>query len=113
MSILAARLVEAMADRNVDQSELARRLGVTQGAISKILLGKTARSRLIPRIAAELGVSIAWLAGEEDLSWAGASISHEDREWLELLHRLPPSYRAGLIQLGRIIAEGAQVGGSV
>jgi phage repressor protein C with HTH and peptisase S24 domain len=52
--------------RGIDQSSLARRLGVTQGAISKILLGRTANSRLVPRIAVQLGVPLPWLLGETD-----------------------------------------------
>ncbi|QCB44296.1 XRE family transcriptional regulator [Sphingomonas sp. PAMC26645] len=47
-----------------DQSSLARAIGITQGAISKILQGKTANSRHLPRIAHYLGSSLPWLLGE-------------------------------------------------
>lgn len=49
-----------------DQSSLARAIGITQGAISKILQGKTANSRHLPRIALHLGVSLPWLLGATD-----------------------------------------------
>jgi transcriptional regulator with XRE-family HTH domain len=49
-----------------DQSSLARSIGITQGAISKILQGKTANSRHLPRIAFHLGVPLDWLLGEID-----------------------------------------------
>ena len=52
--------------KGMDQSDLAVAIGATQGTISKILLGKTANSRLLPRIAALLGVELAWLLGMSD-----------------------------------------------
>jgi transcriptional regulator with XRE-family HTH domain len=66
VNVTATRLAEAMKDLDYDQSKLARGIGVTQGAISKILLGKTANSRHLPRISAHLGVDLAWLLGETD-----------------------------------------------
>lgn len=65
MSTTAERLRQAMAEAGMDQSAVARHIGVTQGAISLILLGKTTRSRYLPEIAQLLGVSLAWLRGED------------------------------------------------
>lgn len=68
-----ARLQEAMDDAGIDQPELARRIGCTQGAISQIVLGKTQRSRFLPDIAEQLGVSLHWLRGtSQDRSPASA-----------------------------------------
>ena len=64
--MLAARLREAMAAKNVDQTQLAEAAGCTQGAISQILLGNTRRSRFLPDIARALGVSLDWLRGAAD-----------------------------------------------
>jgi len=50
----------------MSQSGLARAVGATQGSISLILLGKTTNSRLLPKIATFLGVSLAWLLGMAD-----------------------------------------------
>jgi len=63
---VAERLSEAMAAQRVSQSALARAVGATQGSISLILLGKTTNSRLLPKIATFLGVSLAWLLGMAD-----------------------------------------------
>lgn len=62
----ADRLSEAMRRRGVSQSALARRIGTTQGAISLILRGKTANSRLLPKIALQLNVPLPWLMGVTD-----------------------------------------------
>lgn len=96
-----------MHDRGIDQSALARELGVTQGAISKIVLGKTANSRLLPRIATHLGVSLAWLLGIEDDPEADLPdewLSAEEREWIDLLRSLKPKDRQAVIQLTRSLA---------
>ena len=66
MAQTSERLSEAMRMRGLDQSALARDLGVTQGAISKIVLGKTSNSRLMPRIATLLRVPLPWLLGMSD-----------------------------------------------
>lgn len=66
MVTVAERLSEAMTARRVSQSALARAVGATQGSISLILLGKTTNSRLLPKIAMFLGVSLAWLLGMAD-----------------------------------------------
>ncbi|TZG24892.1 S24 family peptidase [Sphingomonas montanisoli] len=62
-SITVRRLKQAMEDAGLDQPALAAAAGCTQGAISQILLGKTARSRFLPDIAQVLGVSVDWLRG--------------------------------------------------
>lgn len=66
MGVTADRLAEAMRVRGVDQSALAEAIGATQGAISKILQGHTANSRLIPKIAVHLGYPLGWLLGASD-----------------------------------------------
>lgn len=60
------RAEAAMLAADVSQSEMARRLGVTQGAVQQIASGETKNSRLLPDIARELGVSLDWLKGITD-----------------------------------------------
>ncbi|PJI89053.1 XRE family transcriptional regulator [Sphingomonas koreensis] len=48
------------------QDDLASAVGATQGAISMILNGVTRQSRLLPRIAENLGVNLGWLVGTTD-----------------------------------------------
>lgn len=66
MSVTGRRLKEAMDGRGLDQSGLARKIGVSQATINRIILGKTANSRLLPKIAMALGVSLAWLLDMSD-----------------------------------------------
>lgn len=64
VSTLAERLASVMRDRGVGQSELARRVGVQQGTISKIITGQTTNSRYLLRIARELRTTPAYLDGD-------------------------------------------------
>lgn len=61
------RLRAAMAARSVDQSELARRLGITSQAVNQWLAGETApKGKRLARVADELGVSLDWLLAGRD-----------------------------------------------
>lgn len=55
-----------MTERGLSQSELARRVGVSQATIYKLLTGETYGSKHLHRIARELGTTPAYLAGETD-----------------------------------------------
>jgi phage repressor protein C with HTH and peptisase S24 domain len=66
MPVTAERLEKAMESRGYDQSGLARAIGVSQATINRIVQGKTANSRLMPRIATKLGVPLPWLLGMSD-----------------------------------------------
>lgn len=59
------RLAIAMADAGLDQSQLARAVGCTPGAINQIVNGLSRRSKFRPEIAETLGVSLRWLIGED------------------------------------------------
>lgn len=60
------RLEELMRELNLSQSELARRVGVSQATVWKLLNEPIQGSRHLHKIAAELGVSPAYLMGEID-----------------------------------------------
>lgn len=64
--ITADRLRLAMDEAGIDQPELARLAGCTQGAISQILLGNTRRSRFLPAVAEAVGVDVNWLLGKTE-----------------------------------------------
>lgn len=64
MSIVPQRLAEVMKAKGIGQSDLARRVGVQQGTISKIINGSTSNSRYLLHIARELETTPAYLEGE-------------------------------------------------
>ena len=113
MTLTGERLKEAMVLRgyvdqrgNPDQSRLAREMGVTQGAISKVLLGKTRDSKLTPRFAVHLAVPVAWLLGKVDGREDDADlIVPEEREWIETLRDLEVEDRRAILRLTRSLAE--------
>lgn len=81
------RLSEAMARQQLSQSELARRVGVSQATISRALKGKLySTGKLVP-IAREVGVTPAFLVGESDDpgSEAAAAAPQLDAEQRELV----------------------------
>lgn len=61
-----------MERRGLSQSELARRIGVSQQNIHRLVSGKAYGSRHLHKIARELGTSPAYLAGEIDDPEEGA-----------------------------------------
>ena len=60
------RLRALLKERNLSQSELARRVGISQTAVYKLVSGQSQGSKYIHRIAQELAVSPAFLMGESD-----------------------------------------------
>lgn len=66
------RLSERMAARKLSQSELARRVGVTQATIHKLLTGANYGSTRLHLIARELETTPAYLTGETDDPDVGA-----------------------------------------
>jgi phage repressor protein C with HTH and peptisase S24 domain len=70
--ILSDRVRTLMEERGLSQSELARRIQVTQGAIAKIVGSNPGGSSHLHKIARELGTTPAYLTGEIDDPSAGA-----------------------------------------
>lgn len=102
MSLMAARLKELMENRGLSQSDLAEDLEVTQGAISKILVGKTQHSRLMPMIAAKYGVALDWLLGEVDEPDGSRSIftfTRDEELLVEHVRALDPTERKAVLTL--------------
>lgn len=110
MNPTAHRLTEVMRKRGLDQPDVAKGVGATQGAISKIITGETKNSRLIPKLATFLGVSVPWLLGQsDDPSGEGeeALLDHESREMVRQFNHLAPADRRALLQIARTMAGGA------
>lgn len=68
------RLASLMREQNVSQSELARRVGVSQQTIGKLVTGASSGSRHIGRIAEELQTTPAYLAGQVEDPKEGAML---------------------------------------
>jgi len=66
----------------MNQSDLARAIGSTQGAVQQILNGSTQRSRLLPEIARALGVSVPYLLGESDDNMPESDPAYRDESAL-------------------------------
>ena len=106
MNVTATRLAEAMRKRGWEQSDLAREIGATQGAISKIIVGKSVNSRLLPKIAIALHVALPWLLGTTDdptIDVVQQLFTPQDLDWLESLHALPKAEREAVLQLAQAL----------
>jgi phage repressor protein C with HTH and peptisase S24 domain len=72
--IVMERLAQRMRELGVSQAELARRVGISQQAIGKLVNGSSRSSPNIGRIAQELGTTPAYLAGQVDDPAEGAML---------------------------------------
>ncbi|HDR1413178.1 helix-turn-helix transcriptional regulator [Pasteurella multocida] len=61
MNKLSARLLSLMEEKGISQAELARRIGIKQPSVYKILSGETRNPTKILEIATALGVDAHWL----------------------------------------------------
>jgi len=91
--VIPERLRQRMQKLGVSQSELARRLGVTQGTIAHLVNGRTTNSVHLPAIARELDTGIAYLNGETDDPTEGAAVHMSKDDMAEAM---------GLIQIEEI-----------
>lgn len=79
------RLASLMRDQGISQSELARRVGVSQQTIGKLVTGASSGSRHIGRIAEELGTTPAYLAGQVEDPNEGAMLLPTEEVIADLL----------------------------
>ncbi|MEZ0495424.1 helix-turn-helix domain-containing protein [Sphingomonas sp. IW22] len=105
------RIRAIMAEREISQSELARRVGVSQQTIFKLTHGISQNSRFLHKVARELGTTPAYLTGETDDpdedAPAAPEMTSDEAELLQLYRALEPKDRAALAQLARTIATSA------
>jgi phage repressor protein C with HTH and peptisase S24 domain len=81
--ISGERLKQRMIEAGLSQSELARRVGISQTAINKLVLGGSGGSRHLHTIARELGTTPAYLTGETDDPSEGAVPAPTQRDIAE------------------------------
>ncbi|AUW59424.1 hypothetical protein C1T17_16350 [Sphingobium sp. SCG-1] len=83
--VISDRLQQLMVQRGLSQSELARRVGLTQQSIGKLVRGESAGSAHLHKIARILQTTAAYLAGETDDPAEGAVIPPTKEEIAEQL----------------------------
>lgn len=106
--MIGPRIESLMKAAGLSQTELARRVGVSQGTIAHLVSGRSRGSTHLHRIAAELRTTPAFLTGETDDPDPGyeptISLSSEDRELLELLQLMAAKDRSAVLQIVRSLA---------
>ena len=109
MVIVPTRLKDLMQLRAISQSELGRRVGVSQATIYKLLVGESYGTRHLHKSARELGTTPAYLTGETDDPEQGAApqpeLTHEEREFLDGVRALSASDRGHVIGLVRSLPK--------
>ena len=108
----AERLKARMIDQEVSQAGLARRVGVSQQTIARLVSGGSYGSRYLHLIARELATTPAYLTGETDDPNAEApdiSLSSEQIGWVNLLQSLPAKDRGAILHLAQTISAAGKV----
>ncbi|KKI17483.1 helix-turn-helix domain-containing protein [Sphingomonas sp. Ag1] len=107
--LVADRLQKRMSEFGLSQSELARRVGVTQTTIRKLVSGGGYGSKYLHLIARELLTTPEYLTGEADDPAAGAppepELSYDERELVDCSRGLTAGDRSLLLQLARSLPK--------
>lgn len=88
---IGSRINELLAERNMSQAELARRVGMRQSSMNSLVNGKSRSSRFIVSIARELGTTAAFLNGDTDdptVEIPEDFLTADERRMLRLSRRL-------------------------
>lgn len=92
----------------VSQAELARRMGVTQGAVAKVANNNPNGSSFLHKLARELQTTSEYLTGEIDDPDAGAPVevplNYFQRELLDCVALLTPADQKALLHIARSMA---------
>lgn len=107
--IIGTRIAALMRDKGLSQAELARRVGVRQPTIFKLLYENKTGSAHLHKVARELGTTPAYLSGETDDPDSALpdepELTAEEREVLDCLRQIAAKDRAALVQLARSLAS--------
>lgn len=111
--IVGERVESRMKAAGLSQAELARRVGVAQPTIFKLIRSSKKGSVHLHRIARILGTTPAYLSGETDDPDEGAppppELSRDETELVTLVRAFPAKDRGALLQLARTISAGLRV----
>lgn len=92
----------------LSQAALARKVGVSQQSIGRLVTGEAMGSRYLHKIAAALGTTPAYLTGETDDPGSEGPedfLSGDEHELIEHFRRLTNKDRAAARQLIRSLAD--------
>ncbi|MDY0506270.1 helix-turn-helix transcriptional regulator [Pasteurella multocida] len=95
MNKLSARLLSLMEEKGISQAELARRIGIKQPSVYKILSGETRNPTKILEIATALGVDPNWLKTGEGSRDTSLIVSEPNAEHKVKVDHLSVSAIAG------------------
>lgn len=103
--IIGQRVAERMQTAQMSQAELARRVGMSQQAVGKLVNGGSRSSPNLHKIARALGTTPAYLAGETDDPDADAppplNLSSAAHELLECFDALAADEQRALLQVAK------------
>jgi len=109
--IIGDRIASLIKDLGISQGELARRVGVSQPTIFKLIHDNKTGSAHLHKVARELGTTPAFLTGETDDPKSNvpdeAELTGDERVIVDCLRMIPAKDRAALIQLARSLAATA------
>jgi len=104
MSLLGIqeRLRAAMDAANLNQADLARRVGLSRSAVNQLLQGtsKGMKPHNLVSFARALGVRVEWLATGE-MPMNPEKISEQDRELLRYLRGMPAANKEALLHVAK------------
>lgn len=107
------RIRKMRADMDIDANDMAKRLGVTRGAVGNWELGGGIKRENLQKIAAEYDVSFEWLAGHlpiDGVVLPKRLYQSRKEEYDALLLQLDEDDQARVVDLARRLAERASRG---
>lgn len=104
-----ARLAGRMEQLGVSQAELARRVGLSQQAIGKLVHGKSRETPKLHQIARALGTTPDYLLGNvadpEAIKAGTGAVASDELEWGALYAALTAAQRGALRMIARDLAR--------
>jgi transcriptional regulator with XRE-family HTH domain len=105
--MIGERIRERLSARHLSQSELARRVDLTQGTIAGLLSGRSRSSAHLHKIARALGTTPAYLSGETDDPESHMPsppvLDRDEWAWVEYWRALDDSGRDAMVRVVKLL----------
>jgi transcriptional regulator with XRE-family HTH domain len=106
--IVGSRLQQLIADRDTNQSALARAMGISQPSVGRLITGETRETGKLLELARALRTTPEYLVGYSDepdlVPGSGSSLSPEEWEVVEMLQSMSSRDRAAIIHIMQTMA---------